>query len=82
MFEVLSLPKVTKRNKKIYNVIDMNCNGVSKQIWRARKEHKCDFCGNTIFKGDSYVSTVDFVEHRIVKSCDKCHHGIITLYGD
>lgn len=82
MFEVLSLPKLTKKGKKIYNVIDKTFDGVSKQVWHARKEHKCDFCGNTIFKGDSYVSTVDFNEHKIVKSCDKCHHGIIALYGD
>lgn len=82
MFEVWSSPKKGKKGQKLYNVIDKTFDGVSKQVWNARKQHVCDFCGGIIFKGDSYVSTVDFQEHKVVKSCDKCHHGIISLYGD
>jgi len=26
--------------------------------------------------------TVDFREHKVIYSCDECHHGIIALYGD
>lgn len=63
-------------------IIDKSPEGITKQIWKSQKNYKCDFCGGYIWKGEGYRCTVDFVKHKVWKSCNKCNHGIIYLYGD
>lgn len=56
--------------------------GITKQINKTRKEHKCYFCGHTIHPGSSCLVTVDYTDHKIKYSCMECYAGIIYLYGD
>lgn len=61
---------------------EKNYNGITKQINKTKKEHKCYFCGRHISVGSSCLVTIDFVDHNIKYSCMDCYRGIITLYGD
>lgn len=61
--------------------------GITKKH-RAKKEHKCNFCDGTIYKGESYLATFvrnpeDLInERRFWKSCMSCGATIISICGD
>lgn len=56
--------------------------GITKEVNKTRKPHKCYFCGYEIKPGEKCLATVDFKEHDIKYSCMDCYKGILYLYGD
>lgn len=70
------------RIKKRGRIYEETCEGITRQVNAARKEHKCDWCGKTIRVGSPYLVTLDFSQHKVLKSCDDCHKTIIWMYGD
>lgn len=54
----------------------------SSRYFIARKQHKCDCCGNRIYKGDKYTKLFHFKEKKTTKSCEKCNFSAIRCYGD
>ena len=72
------LMKIKKRGR----IYEETVEGITRKVYSARKEHKCDWCGKTIRVGSPYLSTVVFSQRKVLCSCDDCHRTIIWMYGD
>lgn len=72
------LMKIKKRDR----IYEETFEGITRKVYSARKEHKCDWCGKTIRIGSPYLSTVDFSQNKVLCSCDDCNKTIVWMYGD
>lgn len=82
-------PKKGKIHRKTpaQRFYEVTSEGVT-QIHKARKEHKCDFCGRKICPGSEYLANFIFNPDdtirgkRFLKSCMECNASMISIFGD